>query len=176
MDETLIAIPAVRVVLGAALLLFGRRLYWLFVAGAGFMLGLFIADQLLGTQDQTLRLVIGLGLGVLGAILANVFQRAVIGLAGFVLAAGGTLVLLPLLGVNVGDLGWVVAIVAGIVGVVLVQVVFDWALIILSAYAGANLLVAAAQPLLNLEPTVNTVAFIVLLLAGIGIQAGARRP
>ena len=176
MAETLIALPAVRIVLGAALLLLGRRLYWLFVAAAGFMLGLLIADQLIGTQDQTLQLVIGLGLGLLGAVLANVFQRTIIGLAGFVLAAGGTLVLLPLLGINVGDYGWLVALVAGIVGMVLVQVVFDWALIVLSAYAGANLLVSGVQPLLHLDATLSTVAFIVLLLAGIGIQASARKP
>jgi len=177
MNETLLTLPVVvRLALGAALLLVGRRLYWLFVAAAGFMLGLLIADQLIGTQDALLRLAIGLGLGLLGAVLANVFQRAVIGLAGFVLAASATLLLLPILGIDVGDYGWLVAIVAGIVGVVLVQVVFDWALIVLSAYAGANLLVSSLQPMLSLDTTLSTVALLLLLLIGIGVQAGARKP
>lgn len=176
MDETLIALPVVRIALGAALLLLGRRLYWLFVAAAGFMVGWVLANQFAPEQAETVRVGIGLVCGLLGAVLAGIFQRGVVSLAGFLIGAISTSVLLQLIQIDVGNYAWLVVLIAGLASIVLVQVVFDWALIVLSVYAGASLLVSGAQPMLNLDATLSTVAFIALLLAGIAIQAGSRRP
>jgi hypothetical protein len=51
---------------------------------------------------------------------------------------------------------------AGIVGGVLLSLMFDWALIVLSSLAGALLVIRE----INLDPLVNV--FLLFLLAGIG--------
>ena len=39
-------------IIGIVLLTLGRRLFWLFVAGVGFAVGLQLAQQYLGTQPR----------------------------------------------------------------------------------------------------------------------------
>jgi hypothetical protein len=76
--------------IGSALLFFGRKVFWLFVAGAGFVAGMTLTSRLFRGPDW-LAISIGLGLGILAALLAIVLQRFAIGLAGFLV--GGYLAL-----------------------------------------------------------------------------------
>src|SRR5262245_29252329 len=62
------SLPLVHILIGAALLLFGRRLFWLFVAGVGFVVAAQLATTSLRGQPQWLILVIAVGVGVLGAL------------------------------------------------------------------------------------------------------------
>src|ERR1700716_673281 len=82
-----IPLPAIQIAIGAALLLFGRRLFWLFVAGIGFTAGIYLKP--LVVHDPPLWLALGeaLFLGILGALLALLLQRLAIAIAGFL--AGG---------------------------------------------------------------------------------------
>jgi len=125
---------------GAALLILGRKLFWLFAAVIGFLFGMSFAQQVLPGQSQTIVLLIALAIGGLGAILAIMVQKIAIGLAGFI--AGGYLVylLIPALSINIGSFLWLAVIVGGIIGAVLASTMFDWALILLSSGVGASVI------------------------------------
>ena len=155
------------ILIGAGLLFFGRKVFWLFVAGAGFVAGLSLANRLL-QGPEWVGVIIGLGIGLLAALLAIFLQRFAIGLAGFL--AGGYLALqflVPLFQLQHGWLPWLAFIVGGVIGVILVGVFLDWALIALSTMAGAALMIEA----LRLRDGIALLVFIILILVGVSYQA-----
>src|SRR5678815_2184854 len=91
-------------------------------------------------QSETVIVIVALVLALLGALVAVVATKVVLGMIGFV-AGGGIAVLL------LGDLGidrvvaLAVYLIAGVIGAVLLLVLFDWTLIVLSSLAGASLIV-----------------------------------
>ena len=64
---------------------------------------------------------------------------------------------------------WLIFIIGGMIGVLLVSFLFDWAIITLSSLAGSALVVEAFQ----LQR--NGLIFLVLLLAGVMIQGAGLR-
>jgi hypothetical protein len=111
--------------------------------------------------------------GLLGALLALVFQSVGVGLAGFVGGGYAAMTLLEVTGWGqalMGDVpyrSWVVFIVGGILGAVLVGVLFDWALIVLSSVLGAILIVGSVP----LELSMQVLLFVVLVATGVVVQA-----
>jgi hypothetical protein len=158
----------IRVFVGVILLFLGRKLFWFFVGAAGFLAGLIFAPQFFQGQPGWLLLVIALAAGILGAVLALVLQRFAVAFAGFFM--GGYLLgaFLAALQINTGGLDWLVFLIGGLAGALLVSLLFDWALIFLSSMTGA-LMVAQSLPL---NPTVAGVVFIIFLVAGVVIQTG----
>ncbi|HEY1789962.1 MAG TPA: hypothetical protein VGJ73_17585, partial [Verrucomicrobiae bacterium] len=77
----------INILVGAVLLVFGRRLFWLFVGCTGFIVGFDLANSLFPGQSQLLIFLIAIGVGLIGAIAAIFLQRLVVGIAGFF--AGG---------------------------------------------------------------------------------------
>lgn len=156
---------------GVILLLFGRRLYWLFVAGIGFLTGMALAPDLLPGRPEWLILLAALVGAVVGAVVAVVAQRLTIGLIGFV--AGGGIGLLLLHGLRLGGEapGWIAYLVAGVIGLVLMLALFDWALILLSSLAGANLIVAGVVTRYPLPHAIALVLLFGLVLIGVVVQA-----
>ena len=153
--------------LGAALLFFGRKVFWLFVAGAGFVAGVALANRIF-QGPEWIGLLIGLGIGLLVALLAILVQHFAIGLAGFLV--GGYLsmqFLVPFFHLEHGWMPWLVFIIGGIIGVFLVNAFLDWSLIILSSLAGASLLMDA----LSLRNTLGLLVFITLIVVGMSYQA-----
>ena len=59
----------VSLLIGIVLLLFGRKLFWLFVGAAGFLVGMDIANRFFTGPDAT-KLIIALLVGIIGAFLA----------------------------------------------------------------------------------------------------------
>src|ERR1700704_2024213 len=57
-------------VVGLILLFWGRRLYWLFVAGIGFLTGLALAPDLLPGWPDWLILLAALVVAIVGAVIA----------------------------------------------------------------------------------------------------------
>ena len=161
---------SLRIVAGLVLLFLGRQLFWVFVALVGFGTGLELAPQLLPDGGPVLVLLIAIGLGLLGAVLAYFFYHLAIGAAGFV--AGGRL------GIEVAaglvplssQATWVAFVIGGVLGAVLLLLVFDWALIVMSALVGADYVV---QPT-GADPA-RSVIFVALVVAGIAVQAGLMR-
>ena len=78
------------VLIGIGLVFFGRKVFWLFVAGIGFVAGLSLANSVL-QGPEWVGIIIGLVIGLLAALLAVFLERFALGLAGFL--AGGYLAL-----------------------------------------------------------------------------------
>ena len=156
------------ILLGLALLVAGRRLFWLFVGAMGFILGLILAGLLFKGQPEWVIIVASLFLGLVGAGLARSFQQLMLVLAGFV--AGGYIIssLIRLLQLNVSVNSQVLFVLCGLIGAALVTSLFDWAVIILSSISGATLVVDNLRAVQQ-----NTTVFLIILAAiGIAVQAG----
>jgi Domain of unknown function (DUF4203) len=161
----------INLVLGIVLLTTGKKLYWLFVAVVGFVIGLALATQYVQLNPPWLVYMIALGIGVIGAILATFLQHLAIALVGFVVGGYGAQYIAGLIGINTQPSNWMVFIIGGIVGLLLVASVFNWALYLLSSWAGATLVTEA----IGLQAGLGVVLFFVLFVLGMIIQAGLFR-
>jgi hypothetical protein len=171
----------VAILLGIALLLFGRRLFWLFVGAAGFAAGLEAGAELFQGQSELMVLVGAMILGIIGVLLAIFLQKLAIGIAGFV---GGAYLALwaiqafrngPPPEAAVGASGvWIVVLLGGIVGLVLMLVIFEWALIVLSSTLGAVFIGNSLLQMHVLQHQLADVIIPVLAIVGIVTQAGLR--
>lgn len=155
----------VRLLTGLLLLFLGRRLFWLFVGLLGFFAGITFATEFFSQQSDWVRLLMAVACGVIGIFLALFLQRLAIAVAGFL--AGGLFAtsFVEVLGWSSGHL--LPFIIGGILGAILLSMLFDWALIFLSALTGA-MLIARALPL---EPMLAGIVFFVLLILGMIVQA-----
>ena len=156
-----------RVLLGAFLLGFGRSLYWLFVGGAGFLAVNTLASRLLEGSPRILLLAIAVAAGLLGALLAILLQKFAVGLAGFLAGGYFFVILLDLLKLDYGPVVWILFVVGGILGAILVASLFEVSLIFLSSLSGA-LLIAQS---LRLTPVQNALLVSGCLLAGVIVQS-----
>jgi Domain of unknown function (DUF4203) len=156
---------------GALLLTLGRKIFWFFVAASGFYAGLELATRYLHVNPAWVALLIALAVGLLGALLAYFFQKLVIGAAGFLAGAFIASRLVSHLGTQVKGWDWLVILIGGIVGIVLMYAIFEWALIILSSLAGAILVVEG----LKLAALVGILVGVLLFVVGLVFQAGLNR-
>jgi hypothetical protein len=156
--------------LGVLLLLFGRTLYWLFVAIVGFLVGYELGATILVNQAESVRVLAAVLGGVLGAILGMFAQRVAFAIGG--LFAGGYLGLaLAREAGTAGDpLVWFV--VGGILGAIVAALLMDWAIIALSSLAGAAAIVGQFE----LESSIAMLLFVVLTAVGIVVQGRRLRP
>ncbi len=158
-------------VLGVILLVAGRRLFWLLVGAIGFVIGVMLATRFFHGTELTVVLA-GLVLGIIFALLAIFLESIAIGIAGFL---GGGYVLLSIatmLGLDTnGVMPWIVFAVGGVIGVILVALLFSWALITISSLAGASMVVAA----FGMTAGAAGLVYIGLVIAGVLIQGTAMR-
>lgn len=162
-------IKLVYVLSGITLLVAGRKLYWLFVGVIGFVIGVVFTSQIFtGLSDLALT-AIALTAGVIGAVLAIAVQRLALPIAGFL--AGGYILktLLDTLGLN--QAAWLPFLIGGIIGAVVVAMLFDPALIGLSALLGASMLVS----MLSVERWMGLALLVVLSAIGVTIQLAGMR-
>ncbi len=155
-----------RVVVGLGMLALGRQLFWLFVGGVGFVFGLNLATRMFAGQPEMAMLLFALIVGIIGAVVALALQRLAVGVAGFF---GGAIIAVQLLeafSLHVGS-ALVPFLVGGVIGLILVSVLFDWALIVLSALAGSQVIVGAV----GWERPLSLVMIGVFTAVGIAIQA-----
>jgi hypothetical protein len=155
-------------IVGMVLLLAGRRLYWLFIGIAGFALGVAVASYFTKGESQSVVLLIGLVAGLAGVLLANALQRLALAVAGFVAGGYALANLVGLLGIHLSVENWVLYLVGGIAGTLIVLLMFDWALIILSATSGAVLILDS----LKFSSTLTLLLFFTLVCVGILFQSG----
>ncbi len=160
-----------RLILGAAMLTMGRKLYWLFLGGVGFVFGYDMAKQMIHSQPQNVIFVIALCTGVAGALLAVLFQKIAILLGGFI--AGGYLFVefMKELGAGGGISYWLLFILGGLIGALLMKVLFNWALIVLSSFMGSALVLRA----FHFGQQLPVLLFALVFLLGIAVQAGLIR-
>lgn len=156
--------------IGAGMLIFGRKLFWLFTGGIGFYLGYTLAPKILTNQSDNVILTIAVIMALIGVFLAILLKTAAISIAGF--AAGAYIVysVLPMLNFDLGNFYWLVIVAGGILGAVLAGTMFDWALIIITSACGAALI----SQTLNLTFPLSAVVLVVLLLIGLIVQGNMK--
>lgn len=160
-----------RILAGIGLLVFGRKLFWLFVGLIGFAWGIHVATRFFPGQPEWIVLAIALMAGVFGALIAVFLQWLAVGLSGFL--AGGYIAvrLLHVAGLTTGNMYWIIFLIGGIIGLILIIILFSWALIILSSLVGAGLITEN----LGVSHSGALILFFVLVIAGILIQARLMR-
>jgi hypothetical protein len=167
------------VVLGALVLLFGRRI-WVFGAGAGALLGVGLLNLIPGGEPGTVALLIIFGLAIVGACLGffvKAFAHILLMIFGFI--AGGAIVmsLFGVLGLPSSFLSFLLAVGGGLVGLVMANRFADWAILILAALTGALLVVRGLQIFpVSMSSTVALLIGVVLLVLGFLFQMRRMRP
>ena len=156
-----------RILVGGILLTLGRKIFWLFVAGIGFFIAYDLAMRFLHGQSEWVAILLAVGVGVIGALLAIFLKSAAIWLAGFLGGGYFALSTLALFGLNGGIFSWIGFILGGIVGSILVVLFFEWALIIISSLGGAAMI---AQTLRFLGTPLTYVIFFGLFVLGLVVQ------
>jgi hypothetical protein len=162
-----------RVLIGLALLLLGRKLFWFFVGAIGFIVAMELTLRLFPESASLVAIVAGLVAGVIGALLAIFVQHVAVGLAG--LLAGGAIILNLVDLFGLGDtmlLTWALVVVGAIVGLALALALLDWALIVLSSLAGASVLIQAV----DLGPVPALAVLVLAAAIGILVQSRTLEP
>jgi hypothetical protein len=160
---------ALNVLVGVALLVLGRRLFWLFVAGLGFVVALQLATQFMpGGATSTPAMVIALVIGVIGALAARFIQRLAVRLAGFLSGVVLALTVIQWFNLDLGLWIWAVALIAGLIGMLVAAWAFGGALVFLSSAVGAGLIAVN----LDISSGLAISVFATALIAGIAIQSG----
>lgn len=162
----------ITLIIGIALLVLGRKLFWLFVGAVGFLAGMQFASAYLQGYGENLVLIAGIAGGLIGIVLAIFVQKVAVLVGGFV--GGGYLVtniVQSTIQEPTGQSAWIAFVIGGIIGAILVSTLFDWTLILLSSLVGAFLVVQSV----GLGPGVAHLVFFVLAAAGIVIQAWMKR-
>ncbi len=162
-----VSLPVISACIGAVILFFGRKLFWLCVAALGFAAGVQLAAHLVHEPTPLLQLTLALLLGFIGALLSLFLQRIAVALAGFL--AGGRLAvgLLATFLVDYAAHYWLAFLLGGIIGALALLFVFNWALILVSSLIGAHLIAAAV----TLPPTGHALLFGGLAICGVIVQS-----
>ena len=155
-----------QLVIGALLLVFGRKVFWLFVGGLGFLAGMTLASRFIEGGSGTMLLIFGLIGGLIGAGVAVFIQKIAVAVAGFL--GGGFLgyFVAHLLGIQADGFPWIPVLICGVLGILFATYVFKWALTILSSVVGSYMIVNA----FSLPVFLATILFVVLVVVGLIIQ------
>jgi len=164
-------IPILSAIIGAIILLFGRKLFWLCVAAVGFAAGVELAPHLVHQPSAILALSVALMLGFIGALLALFLQKLAIAIAGFLAGGKLALAIAAAFFVQLAPYLGITFLVGGIIGSLLLLVLFDWALIVLSSVVGAYLI----QSAMTLPSSGSVALFVVLAAIGVVVQVTAMR-
>jgi len=162
-----VSIPILSAAIGLVVLLFGRKLFWLCVAAIGFAAGITLAPHIVNEPTPLLQLSFAVLLGFIGALLALFLQKLAVGLAGFIAGGRFAVGLVATFVVQYAPHYWLIFIIGGLIGTVLLLMLFDWALIFVSSLIGAHLITRA----ISLPATGEVLLFSALVLFGVLVQA-----
>ncbi len=135
--------PIVLVALGLAVAFLGRKLLWLFIATAGFLIAYTLTSRFLG--DSTTSLIISIGVGVVAGYFATKFASILINIAGFILVGNAALTIYGWFFAT--DQTWITVLIfaiGGLIGLGLIRMMFDLAIILISALGGASMVAEGA--------------------------------
>ncbi len=152
---------------GLLLLFAGRRFFWLAAALVAFLFTFNLFDNLFG--GGWLGLILAVIAGGIFAWLATKFIKIVGYIVGALAGAVGLPIFLGFFGI---DWGWLVpALIGAAIGFVLMLRLFDWGLILLTTWAGANAVTGMVNDRWTLGAAIASILFIVLFAAGIFVQS-----
>lgn len=159
----------VALVLGVLLLLAGQRLFWLFIATAGFFVGMSFAGMFFSGHQQWVVFLVAVVTGLIGALLAVFTQGVAFALAGFYGGAYITYLLTNLFGLY--EMSVVLSVVGAVTGAVITIVFMDWAVITLSSLIGAGIIIDALNP----GDVTGLIVFTLLVSAGVLFQSRLKK-
>lgn len=160
--------PVLMLLIGLVLLFSGRRIFWLAAALAAFLFTYQLLQNFL--EPGWTGIVIAAVIGLIFSGLAISFIKT----AGFIVGALAGAAALPyLLGLFGIDLSWwILALVGAVLGIIAVSLAFDWGLLVMTAWLGANVAAGAAGELFSLSGAISSGLFLILMVLGIMVQAG----
>jgi hypothetical protein len=167
--------PVLAIAIGIAVLVVGKRLAVL-GAAVGALLGVALLRFIPGSSGPLIAFGVPILLAVLGFFAAG-FAKGIVNIVVLVLGAVAgvaiTLALLELLGINTGLFDWLLVLIGGVIGIVLVQRFKDWAIIILAGLIGGLLVTRGLGVWLPfLAGAAGSLLVIVLAGASIAYQGG----
>jgi len=163
-------------VLSAIVLLFGLRLFWLYVGITGFAIGFVLGAVVAGGAATWIYVVVGLGLGVVFAILAILLQKPAAAIAGFI-ALGGAAVALLDIWISLPDwASWLIFVGVGVLGAIAAWKLFVPAVIVITSLSGAAGIVNALESRLSWGDLVFLIIWAALFVAGLAFQFATRNP
>ena len=165
MLEAILALVA-----GLVLVFAGKRFFWLAAALAAFLFTWSVFEFLFGGGWAAI--IIGLVVAAVMAWLAIKFIKIVGLFVGF--AAGAVIVpfLLGLIGIDLNFL--IGALIGGVIGLVFMNFLFDWGLIILTAMMGSSVVSSRLEQGLGVGASIAAIIGLVLLVAGVIVQARSK--
>ncbi len=153
------------ILMGAALLIFGRKYLWIFIAGIVYFITLEFIGDVLSDFPYVLLLFIALVFAASGAFFSSISNTAVRFLGSF-LAGGYLFSLLAPTYVRIPGQVWVHYTVGGSLGLVLMAAESNWTLVVLSSLIGAIMVTRG----ISMKPNMLIVSFLAAALAGVIIQ------
>lgn len=164
MDWASLGLP---ITAGLLLVFAGRKFFWLASGMTAFLLAFGIFQKYFG-QGWT-GLILALLLGTMCAWLAVLLVRSVGYLVGAVAGAAGLPILLGMLGIQSN--WWLLALVGLLAGILLVKLAYNWGLILMTVWVGSYATSSQVSAWLALNSRLATLVFVLLLGAGILVQA-----
>ncbi len=156
---------------GLILLFAGRKFFWLAAGLAAFIFGMSITRALFGVG------LVGFIISVIIGIVLGWLSVKFIRIAGYIIGALAGAVALPmLLGLFGFDKSWLlISLFGALIGFLLVRFAFDWGLIIMTVWIGANTIVSNVEKIINLGGFISAVGFVALFIIGIISQRAMTR-
>lgn len=159
-------IQLVQILVGVALLAFGRKGLGLFLAAIGFFAGMTLVNHYVSGASPGVLFGVALAGGLIGVFIAFFLQKVAVAVAG--LLGGGYIgyVTAANFGWDQQGFPWIPVIICGAIGIALAFFILKWALIVLSSVFGAFLVVQA----LGINQALGVILFFALLGGGIYFQ------
>ena len=123
------------IVIGAVLIVAGGRFYRLVLISPGFVGGVLLSHHYAPSGSDVTKLAIGVGAGLVGALLMHLMEQAALRILGAAMAVGLAVAFGPEL--FDGDPPWFLNYVAGAIGAIGFPVIYERALPVLTSLAGA---------------------------------------
>jgi hypothetical protein len=160
-------VAVLSIVAGLLLLFEGRKFFWLAAGLAAFVFGMNIFQALY--KDVGL---LGLIVSAIGGVILGWLAVKFIKLAGYIVGALAGAVSLPLL-LGLFGITWswlLMALIGAVIGFLLVRFFFDWGLITMTAWIGANSVISSMNGMVKLGSLINSLGFLILMVAGVLFQ------
>lgn len=157
------------IAIGAISLFFGRRMYWVYVGVAGFLIGLTLGPHLFfNNVPEVWQPLLTLLIALVFAGLSLLLNKVMIAVSG---AVGLGVFMFLLTDAYLPE--WAVltvTIVAAIAGILASWFIFDWALMIFSSIAGASLLTSGFISIIPRTSGADLLIFLFVFLIGFTFQ------
>jgi len=160
------AITLASLIAGLVLLIAGRKAFWAFLGLAAFAVTVAFVQRYLPNLDERTLLVVALVTGGIAAAAAVVLAKAVVWIGGFIGGGYIGVVVWEMLMPSATGFPWVAFVIGGLIGMVLMKLLFESLLVLGSSAVGAALLVH----ILRFEGTLGLFFLIVFAAVGVIIQ------